>query len=210
MPWSLNKLDHFYNTDLGQQAKNIIQQNVCNKLNKMKMMNKYDSDSVMVLGYDLLDHKFPVSNTLQATDQQFNLIIACHCEEMQICFSELLTYCNAQLAENGICMFIVSNGNGFWHNSSTPFNKYRTYKSIKALKRLHFKILSKSAMLFFPLNLFQTRWKNTYNIWDKLCKYIIPSYGGAMLITVQKQTCINILQDKKSCMSICKPRAISY
>jgi len=177
MHWSLKKLDAFYNTTCGVKVKQHIKKYITDYLHQY-----HQTEKILMCGYDIMDIEFEYIQHPLPNGKKYNCIIACHCDEVSFCFKEFSEFCAQSLEKGGFCILITPRGRGYWSLSSTPFAKYRAYKNIKALKRLNFKILKKTPILFCPFSAFNHTYHNILNFLFKLIK---PTKSGALIIVAQ-------------------------
>lgn len=172
MAWSIKKLDEFYNTSLGQKTKYTIQK----EISKLIAKNKILTQNIHYFGYNIMNPECQ-----QNKMQMFDAIVSIHCEETGHAFNELLELCKIRLKNGGYCILVTSNGNGEWSERKQPFSKYRSYKNIKAIQRLNFKIIKKKPILCFPIiPNFLT------NLIYRFYRFCFTSRSGAYLLMAQK------------------------
>jgi len=184
--WSIKKLNQFYETDIGKHIKHVINQKIYGVLENYRRKNNKEP-SVLTCGYDILNSNYENTLKPQSMQDTYDIVIGYHCDELSFCIKDFSQFAFDHLKEKGICVLISSNGSGFCNDKRIPFCKYRSYKTIKALKRLHFKIIDKQPVLAYPKSMINSCFEKTYPIWNFVCKYICPSYAGAMMIVASKE-----------------------
>lgn len=172
MNWSIKKLDNFYNTELGIKTKQTVQKEISKLISETNKINY----TIGFFGYNITSN-----NTTNSSKDLYDFIISAHCEETGHCFKELTDFCQHNLKKDGYCILLTPNGNHEWKDNKTPFARFRTYKNIKALKMLNFKIIKKKPILYMT-----SEDNFIKRIFHKLFHFILPCKAAAHLIMARR------------------------